>query len=120
MRKWDKVFPKLGNLQSRFGGSTTTPRFISHSFTSAYAIRRRDGIDLALIRCMREFGAGLLMLMVCGAIYLQTDPAIWSTVLKLWSGSPVVRHHEFAFNPAPDVLRPETLDRVPRPQNFPL
>jgi hypothetical protein len=69
---------------------------------------------------MRELEAGFLMLMVCGAIYLQTDPAIWSTAVKWWSGRPVVGHHEFAFNPAPDVLRPQTLDRVPRPQDFPL
>jgi hypothetical protein len=69
---------------------------------------------------MRELEAGFLMLMVCGAIYLQTDPAIWSTALKLWSGWPEVRHHEFAFNPAPDVLRPQTFDRVPRPQDLPL
>jgi hypothetical protein len=59
------------------------------------------------------------MLMVCGAIYLQTDPTMWSA-LKLWSGWSVVRDHEFAFNPAPDVWWPQALDRVPRPQNFPL
>jgi hypothetical protein len=69
---------------------------------------------------MRELGAGLLMLMVCGAVYLQTDQTIWSTALKLWSGRSVVRPHEFAFNPAPDGLRPESLDRMPHPQSFPL
>jgi hypothetical protein len=60
------------------------------------------------------------MLMVCGAIYLQTDPTIWSSALKLWSDRSVVRHHEFAFNPAPDVSRSQTLDRVPRAHDFPL
>jgi hypothetical protein len=66
---------------------------------------------------MRELGAGLLMLMVCGAIYLQTDPTIWSNALPGWS---VVRDHEFAFNPVPDVLRPQALNRVQHAQDFPL
>jgi hypothetical protein len=74
----------------------------------------------ALVQLMRELGAGLLMLTVCGAIYLQTDPTIWSHALKLWSGWSVVRDHEFAFNPVLDVFRPQTLNRVPRLQDFPL
>jgi hypothetical protein len=69
---------------------------------------------------MRELGAGILMLTVCGAIYLQTDPTIWRNAPKVWSGWSVVRDHEFAFNPVRDVLRPQTLNRMPRPQDFPL
>jgi hypothetical protein len=69
---------------------------------------------------MKEVGAGVLMLMVRGAIYLQTDPTTWSNALKLWSGRSIVRDHEIAFNPVPEVLRPQTLDRMPRPQDFPL
>jgi hypothetical protein len=69
---------------------------------------------------MKELGAGVLLLMVCGAIYLQTDPTIWSNALKLRPGWSVVRDHEFAFSPVPDVLRPQTLNRVPHTQDFPL
>jgi hypothetical protein len=60
---------------------------------------------------MRELGAGILMLMVCGALYLQTDPTAWNTVSQIvvrWVG---VRHGEVAFNPAPDVLRQQIRDQ---------
>jgi hypothetical protein len=66
---------------------------------------------------MRELGAGLLMLMVCGAIDLQTDSTIRSNALK-GPGWSVVRDHEFALNPVPDVL--QTLNRVPNAQDFSL
>jgi hypothetical protein len=68
---------------------------------------------------MKEVGAGVLMLMGCGAIYLQIDPTTWSNALKLWSGRSIVRDHEIAFNPVPEVLRPQTLNRVPRLPDFP-
>jgi hypothetical protein len=32
---------------------------------------------------MKEVGAGFLMLMVCGALYLQSDPMIWNNLVRL-------------------------------------
>jgi hypothetical protein len=32
---------------------------------------------------MRELGTGLLMLMVCGAAYVQADPSLWSALSHL-------------------------------------
>ena len=38
---------------------------------------------LLLDNSMREFETGLLMLMVCGALYVQTDPAILSNLSQI-------------------------------------
>jgi hypothetical protein len=32
---------------------------------------------------MKEVETGFLMLMVCGALYLQSDPMIWNNLLRL-------------------------------------
>jgi hypothetical protein len=37
----------------------------------------------SVIFAMRELGTGLLMLMVCGAVYLQTDPTILNVLSQI-------------------------------------
>jgi hypothetical protein len=38
---------------------------------------------LLLFQFMRELETGLLMLLVCGALYVQTDPTIWSSLSQI-------------------------------------
>lgn len=38
---------------------------------------------LLLFFSMREFETGILMVMVCGALYLQTDPTAWSNLAQI-------------------------------------
>jgi hypothetical protein len=42
-----------------------------------------DGIKIALFKkaTMKEIKAGLLMIMVCTAVYLQPDPFFWGGLL---------------------------------------
>jgi hypothetical protein len=32
---------------------------------------------------MREFETGILMVMACGALYLQTDPTVWHNLAQI-------------------------------------
>jgi hypothetical protein len=38
---------------------------------------------LLLFYFMRELETGLLMLLVCGALYLQTDPSLWTSLSQI-------------------------------------
>ena len=46
-----------------------------------------DEISLALIVLstviMKEVETGFLMLLVCGALYIQSDPMIWNNLVRL-------------------------------------
>jgi hypothetical protein len=51
---------------------------------SMLCIVRRIGIRLALLCLMRELGTGSLMLLACGAVYVQNDPTIWNSLSLLF------------------------------------
>jgi hypothetical protein len=59
---------------------------------------------------MRELGTGLLMLMVCGAVYLQTDPTIWNNLFQIMVRLTIDRHGELAFDRTPNLSRQHIVD----------
>ena len=56
---------------------------VNHLWRALYAKLRYIGIRLALLYLMRELGTGSLMLLACGAVYVQNDPTIWNSLSLL-------------------------------------
>jgi hypothetical protein len=75
-------YPETGKLHAQsmvFPGRDT---IVILWFIIAYDRVKLVGIDFAYHVLMREVEAGFLMLMVCGALYLQSDPMIWNNLIR--------------------------------------
>jgi hypothetical protein len=70
-------------MQVQLSVSSTGNRVVTLSNTLGYRRSEFGGIDCALCPVMKEVGTGFLMLMVCGALYLQSDPMIWNSLVHL-------------------------------------